>query len=253
MEPTPVLNGNDRRIQWVFLGAPGVGKGTYASRLSKYLGIAHISTGDLVRDELKKGSPIAAKVHELMNRGQLLPDDLIFDLLSKRLDEGVEMGEAGYILDGFPRTTSQAEELQSMAKIDLAVNLTLREEVLVNKMLGRRMCGQCGKNFNIANIDIPEGEGKPAIFMPPLPSPVGCEGKLVQRADDNEETVLARLKIYQELSKPVEDFYQRQGNLLHFEITAGIPETWPRLLDALGIDTNVDADSHQSVASAGGR
>ncbi|CAI7750631.1 unnamed protein product [Closterium sp. NIES-53] len=218
-EPQHALSGADRRIQWVFLGSPGAGKGTYASRLSKYLNIAHISTGDLVREELKNGSPIAIKVQEVMNRGQLLSDDIIFDLLSKRLEQGVVTGEGGFILDGFPRTAVQAEVLESMTQIDLAVNLTLREEVLVQKMLGRRLCSDCGGNYNIANIDFPAQDGKPAIFMPPLPAPAGCEGKLVQRADDTEETVLARLKVYEELSKPVEDFYHERGRLMEFEIT----------------------------------
>ncbi|CAI7747871.1 unnamed protein product [Closterium sp. NIES-54] len=240
-EPQHALSGADRRIQWVFLGSPGAGKGTYASRLSKYLNIAHISTGDLVREELKNGSPIAIKVQEVMNRGQLLSDDIIFDLLSKRLEQGVVTGEGGFILDGFPRTAVQAEVLESMTQIDLAVNLTLREEVLVQKMLGRRLCSDCGGNYNIANIDFPAQDGKPAIFMPPLPAPAGCEGKLVQRADDTEETVLARLKVYEELSKPVEDFYHERGRLMEFEITGGIPETWPRLLGFLGVEGQCEA------------
>ncbi|CAI5508356.1 unnamed protein product [Closterium sp. Naga37s-1] len=158
-------------------------------------------------------------MQEVMNRGQLLSDDIIFDLLSKRLEQGVVTGEGGFILDGFPRTAVQAEVLESMTQIDLAVNLTLREEVLVQKMLGRRLCSDCGGNYNVANIDIPAQDGKPAIFMPPLPAPAGCEGKLVQRADDTEETVLARLKVYEELSKPVEDFYNERGLLMEFEIT----------------------------------
>lgn len=225
----------DGDVRWVFLGAPGVGKGTYCSRLGKYLGVPHISMGDLVRDELKKGSRLAAQMEDITSRGLLLPDEVVLELLALRLHKGSQRGEPGFILDGFPRTTSQAAALDNVTPIDLAVNFTLREDVLMTKLLGRRMCNECGGNFNVADIQIPPSQSSPGIVMPPLSPPQACVDKMSVRADDNEEVVRSRLQVYYKESKPVEDFYRARGQLLEFEIQGGIPETWPRLLQALGI------------------
>lgn len=231
---------DDGHVRWVFLGAPGVGKGTYASRLGRHLGIPHIAMGDIVREELTKGTPLAAQMKDMTSRGLLLPDDLVLALLSRRLESGAEAGETGYILDGFPRTTSQAATLDQVTPIDLAVNLSLREDVLMTKLLGRRMCSECGGNFNIANIQVLASGSSPGIVMPPLTPPGACVDKMSVRADDTEEVVRSRLEVYYKESKPVEDFYRRRGQLLEFEILGGIPETWPRLLHTLGVSEESD-------------
>ncbi|CAN1747239.1 Adenylate kinase 1, chloroplastic [Linum perenne] len=179
----------DRNVQWVFLGCPGVGKGTYASRLSNLLGVPHIATGDLVREELNSSGPLASQ-----------------------------------------------EILEGVTDIDLVVNLKLREEALLAKCLGRRICSQCGGNYNIACIDIKGENGEPGIYMDPLPPPPQCAEKLIQRADDTEEVVKARLRIYNESSRPVEGFYRSRGKLLEFSLPGGIPESWPKLLEALNLD-----------------
>ncbi|KAI5078233.1 hypothetical protein GOP47_0005904 [Adiantum capillus-veneris] len=219
--------------QWIFLGCPGVGKGTYASRLAKFLGVPHIAMGDLVRQELSEPTPSGLKLKQLMNEGKLLPDNVILELLAKRLEAGTVAGETGFILDGFPRTRSQVEALDKVTDIELVLNLRLREDVLVMKCLGRRICSGCGTNYNIANIDVGGENGAPRIFMPPLLPPPSCANKLIIRADDTEEVVRARLNFYAEESKPVENYYRAQEKLMDFDVIGGIPETWPKLLDVV--------------------
>ncbi|XP_049407917.1 adenylate kinase [Solanum stenotomum] len=225
-----------KTVQWVFLGCPGVGKGTYASRLSTLLGVPHIATGDLVRDELKSSGPLSKQLAEIVNQGKLVSDEIILNLLSKRLESGEAKGEAGFILDGFPRTVRQAEILTEVTDIDLVVNLKLPERVLVEKCLGRRICSECGKNFNVASIDVAGENGAPRISMAPLNPPSQCISKLITRADDTEAIVKERLSIYWDKSQPVEDFYRSQGKLLEFDLPGGIPESWPKLLEVLNLD-----------------
>ncbi|KAG1361129.1 Adenylate kinase 1, chloroplastic [Cocos nucifera] len=235
-----------RNVQWVFLGCPGVGKGTYAGRLSQLLGVPHIATGDLVREELASSGPLAQQLADIVNHGKLVSDEIIINLLSKRLETGVAKGESGFILDGFPRTIRQAEILEGVTDIDLVVNLKLREDVLLAKCLGRRICSQCGGNFNVAAIDIKGENGRPGIFMAPLLPPAQCMTKLVTRSDDTEEVVKERLRIYYEMTQPVEEFYRSRGKLLEFDLPGGIPESWPKLLQLLNLE---DHDDKQSAAA----
>ncbi|KAK8659936.1 hypothetical protein V6N13_030126 [Hibiscus sabdariffa] len=237
---------SERNVQWVFLGSPGVGKGTYASRLSTLLGVPHIATGDLVREELASSGPIAKQLTEIVNQGKLVSDEIIISLLSKRLKAGEAKGESGFLLDGFPRTTNQAEILEGVADIDLVVNLRLPESVLIEKCLGRRICGQCGKNFNVASIDVKGLNGSPGISMAPLLPPSSCMSKLVTRSDDTEQVVKERLRIYNEKSQPLEDYYRNQGKLMEFDLPGGIPESWPKLLEALNLD---EFEERRSVAA----
>ncbi|KAF8084881.1 hypothetical protein N665_0694s0014 [Sinapis alba] len=227
-----------RNFHWVFLGCPGVGKGTYASRLSTLLGVPHIATGDLVREELSSSGLLASQLKELVNHGKLVPDEFIISLLSKRLEAGKEKGESGYILDGFPRTVTQAEILEGVINVDLVINLKLKEEALLAKCLGRRICSECGANYNVACIDIKGGDddSSPRMYMPPLLPPPNCESKLITRADDTEEVVKERLRVYNEMTQPVEEFYRKRGKLLEFELPGGIPQSWPKLLRALHLE-----------------
>ncbi|XP_017985168.1 PREDICTED: probable adenylate kinase 6, chloroplastic isoform X1 [Theobroma cacao] len=237
-----------RNVQWVFLGCPGVGKGTYASRLSNLLGVPHIATGDLVRDELASSGPLSSQVQsfllkEIVNQGKLVSDEIIIELLSKRLEAGEAKGESGFILDGFPRTIRQAEILEGVTDIELVVNLKLREEALLAKCLGRRICSECGGNYNVACIDIKAENGRPGMYMAPLPPPPQCATKLITRADDTEEVVKERLRIYHEMTQPVEEFYRSRGKLLEFDLPGGIPESWPKLLRALNLEYHEDKQS----------
>ncbi|KAL9422058.1 hypothetical protein AB3S75_034350 [Citrus x aurantiifolia] len=238
--------GEGKHVQWVFLGCPGVGKGTYASRLSNLLGVPHIATGDLVRDELASSGPLSSQLDEIVSQGKLVSDEIIINLLSKRLEAGEAKGEAGFILDGFPRTVRQAEILEGVTDIDLVINLKLREEALLAKCLGRRICSECGGNYNVACIDIKGENGNPGMYMGPLLPPPHCASKLITRSDDKEEVVRERLRIYNEKSRPVEEFYRRCGKLLEFDLPGGIPESWPKLLQALNLE---DPEDKQSVAA----
>ncbi|KAK4485308.1 hypothetical protein RD792_007943 [Penstemon davidsonii] len=235
-----------RNVHWVFLGCPGVGKGTYAARLSKLLSVPHISTGDLVRHELDSRGPLSSQLAEIVNQGKLISDEIIIDLLSKRLEDAETKGETGFILDGFPRTLKQAEILEGVTDIDLVINLKLRVEALIAKCLGRRICSECRGNYNVASIDIKGENGSPRMYMPPLLPPSQCESKLITRSDDTEEVVKERLKIYNELSRPVEEYYRSRGKLLEFDLPGGIPESWSKLLQAL----NLDDDEPQKTAAA---
>ncbi|CAF1809582.1 unnamed protein product [Brassica oleracea] len=249
-----------RNFHWVFLGCPGVGKGTYASRLSTLLGVPHIATGDLVREELSSSGLLSSQLKELVNHGKLVPDEFIISLLSKRLEAGKEKGESGYILDGFPRTVTQAEILEGVINVDLVINLKLKEEALLAKCLGRRICSECGANYNVACIDIKGDDGDDGMYMPPLLPPPKCESKLITRADDTAEVVKERLRVYNKLvyvllsnfhievcsfvtclcscpqTQPVEEFYRKRGKLLEFELPGGIPQSWPKLLRALHLE-----------------
>ncbi|GAA0145605.1 nucleotide kinase [Lithospermum erythrorhizon] len=235
-----------RNIQWVFLGCPGVGKGTYASRLSALLGVPHIATGDLVREELSSAGPLSKQLGEIVNQGKLVSDEIIINLLSKRLEAGEANGEAGFLLDGFPRTVRQAEILDDVTDIELVVNLKLPEGVLIEKCLGRRICSQCNKNFNVASINAQGENGRPSISMAPLLPPPQCVTKLYTRSDDTEIVVKERLRIYNEKSQPVEEFYRSQGKLLEFDLPGGIPESWPKLLEVLNLD---EQEEKQSAAA----
>ncbi|MED6208988.1 hypothetical protein PIB30_050225 [Stylosanthes scabra] len=242
----PRKDPKDRNVQWVFLGCPGVGKGTYASRLCNLLGVPHIATGDLVRHELASKGPLSSQLSEIVNQGKLVSDEIIINLLSKRLADGEAKGESGFILDGFPRTINQAEILEGVIDIDLVVNLKLQEEALLAKCLGRRICNQCGGNFNVASIDIKGENGSPGMFMAPLLPPANCMSKLITRADDTEDVVKERLRIYNEMTQPLEEFYRSRGKLLEFNLPGGIPESWPKLLQALNLD---DYDEKRSAAA----
>ncbi|KAI8468191.1 MAG: adenylate kinase [Monoraphidium minutum] len=247
----------DGAPRWVFLGPPGVGKGTYATRIAKHLGVPHIAAGDLVRAEIKSGSELGKQMAAIVNEGRLLPDDVVLKALRGRLEAGREGGERGYVLDGFPRTRAQAAALLEAEPIALALNLGLREEVLVEKCMGRRLCGKCGKNYNVADIYLPAQGGRPEIIMPPLSPPPQCVTLMETRPDDTEAVIRRRLQVYRDEATPVEDFFKGRGLLLDFEITGGIPETLPRLLAALAPHMPAAAagavDEPQRAAAAGGR
>ncbi|KAH9314139.1 hypothetical protein KI387_022766 [Taxus chinensis] len=224
-----------RNIQWIFLGCPGVGKGTYASRLSKLMGIPHIATGDLVREELTQSGPSASELESIVNRGKLVPDDIIVNLLARRLEKSALKGETGFILDGFPRTINQAGILEQVTDIDLVINLKLREEALLQKCLGRRICSQCGGNYNVAVVNVEEQGGQPAIYMAPLLPPPSCASKLITRADDTEEVVKERLRVYSIQQNLGDDELGNEGILIgDGGLTVGTIECYQQMDRSLG-------------------
>jgi adenylate kinase len=187
------------KLNWVFQGPPGVGKGTYASRAAEALGVPHIATGDLVRAEVSAGSDIGHEIAPLINAGKLIGDEQASRLVETRLARGAELGEHGVLLDGYPRTVPQARRLLECTTLAGVLNMRLREDVLVEKCTGRRRCTHCGANYNVADIQKGHGpNGEPPVTMPPLSPAPECEAHLQKRSDDTEEVVRERLRVYHE-------------------------------------------------------
>jgi adenylate kinase len=193
-------------LNFIFLGSPGAGKGTQAALLSEKLGIPHISTGDMLREELKKGTSLGLKVKAFMAKGELVPDQVILEVMKERLEE--KDCEAGFILDGFPRTLVQAENLDVLLeeinkKIDRVVKIKVSKETVVKRLSARLVCPQCGADYNLEN-------------RPPRQAGICdlCGGILEQRIDDRKDVILNRLQVYEKQTQPLESYYRKQGKLI---------------------------------------
>jgi adenylate kinase len=184
----------------IFLGAPGAGKGTHAEILSKDVGIPQISTGNIIREALKSGTEMGLKAKSYIEAGKLVPDDVVIGIIRDRLAQ--DDCANGFILDGFPRTIPQAEALDKMVRIDRVINLDVPESLILRRLSGRRVCSNCGASYNV-DTRPPKKEGICDV----------CGGTLVQRKDDNPETVRERLKVYHEQTEPRIDYYEKQGKL----------------------------------------
>ena len=182
----------------IFLGPPGAGKGTQAQVVCQKLGIPQISTGDMLRAAISAQTETGLKAKAYMDQGQLVPDEVVIDIVRERLTK--EDAQKGYILDGFPRTVPQAEALDTIAKIDVVVDLDVADEELIARLSGRRVCLNCGATYHVSRLN---GETKCAV----------CGEELIQRKDDSAESVLARLNVYHEQTAPLVDFYQKKGTL----------------------------------------
>ncbi len=184
----------------VLLGPPGAGKGTIAAIVREELGIPHISTGDLFRAAIKNETALGLKVKEILASGELVPDSVTVDMVKERIAE--DDCKKGMILDGFPRTIFQADELASMLELDHVVNFSLPEESVVKRLSGRRVCKSTGKTYHI-------------IYNPPKVEGVDDETgePLIQREDDKEEAILNRLKVYEESTAPLISYYEEKGLL----------------------------------------
>ncbi|HEY8499234.1 MAG TPA: adenylate kinase [Clostridia bacterium] len=209
----------------VLLGAPGAGKGTQAGVLSKKLDIPHISTGDIFRANVQNGTELGLKAKEYMDSGKLVPDDLTISIVKDRLLKSD--CQRGFILDGFPRTIPQAEnldnELNSLGiKLDAAINLEVPDEVIVRRMKNRRVCGECGKPYNILTLK-PKREGICDV----------CGGHLLIRDDDREETVRERLRVYYKNTEPLIEYYDSKGILYNFDGTKDIEVTTGEIIEKL--------------------
>lgn len=193
----------------ILLGAPGVGKGTQAQKLASELGVPHISTGDMFREAVAKGTEMGLKAKEYMDRGELVPDEVVIGVVRERLSE--PDCDRGFILDGFPRTVAQAEALEKVMaelgrRIEHAVNIDVSEEEIVRRLSGRRTCRQCGRVYHV-------------LYNPPAAEGVcdACGGELYQRDDDSEETVRNRLRVYAEKTAPLIEFYAARGILTNVD------------------------------------
>tara|TARA_Y100000310_G_scaffold242744_1_gene246950 strand:- start:322 stop:975 length:654 start_codon:yes stop_codon:yes gene_type:complete len=179
-------------------GSPGVGKGTYASKLEEIYHIPHISTGDLFRAEIKKQTELGKKVEEYIGKGALVPDEITIGILKNRLDKGD--CQNGFLLDGFPRTVKQAEALEGITTLDAIINYFADDKVIIQRLSGRRLCQKDGSIYHITNAP-PKQEG---ICDK-------CGGELYQRNDDKPEAIEERLEVYRTQTKPVLEHYQNKG------------------------------------------
>ncbi|RLE63427.1 MAG: adenylate kinase [Thermoprotei archaeon] len=188
-------------MKMVFIGPPGIGKGSYATELSKILKIPHISTGDIFREEIKKESELGKQVKKYVEKGLLVPDEIVIKVVENRLKK--EDCRNGFILDGFPRTLNQAKALDRITDIDLVLNFTAPVETIIGRISGRRICRKCGAIYHVK-------------FMPPrVPGKCDkCGGELYQREDDKPEVVVKRLKEYEETFKPIIDYYKEKKILV---------------------------------------
>ena len=186
----------------IMLGAPGAGKGTQAEILNKKYGIPTISTGAIIREAIKSGSELGNKVKAIIESGNLVSDDIVIEIIKKRLAE--KDCENGFILDGFPRTIHQAEALDEMkVVIDKVIDIEVGDKEILKRMSGRRVCDKCGASYNI-NSKKPKVEGVCDK----------CAGTLVQRMDDNSDTVKERLNVYHSQTQPLKAYYEKQGKLV---------------------------------------
>ena len=208
-------------MKMILLGAPGAGKGTQAERLCKVLNIPTISTGNILRAAVKNGTPTGKQAEAYMKAGKLVPDEVIIGILKERLAQ--DDCANGFILDGVPRTIAQAEAIEKMGiRIDKVLELSVADNVIVERMGGRRVCEKCGASYHIVNKKS-KVEGVCDC----------CGGKLVIRKDDQPATVLDRLKAYHEQTEPLVDFYRQRGKLAVIPFSDSIEATTAEIMKAL--------------------
>ena len=208
-------------MKLILLGAPGAGKGTQAEVICEELKIPAISTGNIIREAVENGTPMGAKAKTYMEKGALVPDDVVIGIIKERLVQDDCKG--GFILDGFPRTVPQAEALDAMGvAIDRVVEISVPDEAIEKRLGGRRVCGSCGSSYHMEH-------------KPPKQEGVcdKCGGELILRKDDQPETIRDRLKVYHDQTEPLKDFYQGKGILRVVDGQAGIENTTKQVLAAL--------------------
>lgn len=210
----------------IMLGAPGAGKGTQALKLAEKYCIPHISTGDIFRMNMKAGTELGVKAKAYIDKGQLVPDDLVIDLIVDRVKEDDCVN--GYILDGFPRTIPQAQNFDSALeemgkKVDYCIDIEVLDENIIERMSGRRTCLDCGATYHIT-------------YNPPKTEDICdcCGKKVVLRDDDKPETVKKRLAVYHEQTQPLKDYYETKDVLVGVDGTQGIEEIFGSIVEILG-------------------
>lgn len=210
----------------IMLGAPGAGKGTQAKMIAEKCGIPHISTGDIFRANIKNGTELGAKAKEYMDKGLLVPDELVCDLVVDRIQQAD--CEKGYILDGFPRTIPQAEALENALnaieqKLDYAIDIDVPDENIINRMSGRRACVGCGATYHVL-FNPTKVEGKCDV----------CGESLILRDDDKPETVKKRLDVYHTQTQPLIDFYTERKVLVKVDGTQSMDKVFDDIMKILG-------------------
>jgi len=210
----------------IMLGPPGAGKGTQAKMMVEKLGIPQISTGDMLRAAVKEGTELGRKAKEYMDGGKLVPDEVVIGIVKERLAQSD--CNKGFILDGFPRTIPQAEALGKVLgelgkEIEYVINVAIPNKELLTRLTGRRTCRKCGAMYHV-------------LFNPPQKEGVcdKCGGELYQRDDDKEDTIIQRLKVYEDQTAPLIEYYGRKGVLCDVDGTGSIQEIFQEILRVLG-------------------
>ena len=214
-----------KHMRIVLLGAPGSGKGTQAKKLMSDKNIPQVSTGDMLREAVSNGTRFGLKAKAVMDAGNLVPDEVVLGIIRERL--GLPDAEEGFILDGFPRTTQQALDLEDLldelgAPLDTAVLMDVDFDILMKRLTGRRTCSLTGKLLNVYFSTEEE-----------LSECTNAGGELIQREDDNEATIRNRLDVYRENTEPLIDFYRQKNKLTTIDAVGSIDEVYGRLLQAL--------------------
>ena len=201
----------------ILLGAPGAGKGSQATKIAAKYGIAHISTGDALRANIKNGTELGKFAKSYIDKGLLVPDEVVIGIVADRIKQ--DDCKNGFLLDGFPRTTHQAEELAKLTDIDYVINIDVDFDLITARIAGRRMCA-CGETYHISTYksDVCAKCGKP----------------LYQRADDKEETVKERLAVYEKQTAPLVDFYKDGGKFVNVDGNKSIDEVFAEITKVLG-------------------
>ncbi len=202
----------------IFLGPPGAGKGTQAQRVCDELNIPQISTGDILRRAIKEETPVGLKAKAFVESGALVPDEILVEIIKDRLAQ--DDCSKGYILDGFPRTVPQAEALEKIAKIDVVVELAVDDEALIRRLSGRRVCLKCGATYHVSTLGDRTTCEK-------------CGETLIQRKDDNPETVKNRLDVYHSQTAPLIAFYEGKGLLKTFDGMQDIDAVYASIMGTL--------------------
>ena len=211
-------------MRLILLGPPGAGKGTQAEVLIKKLGVPQISTGDILRNAIKNGTPVGLKAKSYMDAGDLVPDDVIIGVVKERLTG--EDCRSGYIFDGMPRTIAQAQALDDQGvTIDLVISIEVPDETIIMRLGGRRSCPECGMIYHVKT----KPPSKPDVCD-------ACGAALIIRKDDAEETIKNRLLTYHKETEPLKAYYEAQGKLKSVNGAGAISETNNEVLRILGID-----------------
>ncbi|MBE0428929.1 MAG: adenylate kinase [Thermoleophilia bacterium] len=213
------------QLNVILLGPPGAGKGTQAERIRDEFGLPHVSTGDMLREAVAKGTSLGLEAKGYMDAGDLVPDEVVIGIVVERLDE--PDCKNGFLLDGFPRSLVQAQELDkalaaSGRKIELALAMSVDDEELVQRLTGRRLCRECARPYH-------------TVFKQPAAEDIcdECGGELYQRSDDTEETVRNRLRVYRSETEPLIEYYQARGVLARIDGVGHPDEIYKRIADRL--------------------
>ncbi|HDS29691.1 MAG TPA: adenylate kinase [Firmicutes bacterium] len=214
----------------LLFGPPGAGKGTQAAKVAKRLGIPHIDTGSIIRDNIKNNTPLGVEAKSYVEKGELIPNELVIRLIADRLSQ--PDAKEGWLLDGFPRSLEQARALSSLGPnggeaVEKVVSLEVDENLLVQRLTSRRICPDCKAVYNVITLK-PKVDG---ICDK-------CSGQLIQRPDDNEESIRTRFRVYHEETAPIADYYREKGLLVSIDGSGTVEEGTERIMDALSEKTH---------------